>query len=134
VWPRHFNEENAQEYHRQPEKIANRAYRDRMGNGDEESGDGWRYRGRGAIQLTGYNNYNAFSEDAGMDIEDAVDYLETLEGAVESAAWFWLKNDLNEMADDRDNTAMTKRINGGTHGIEDRKERLINNLEILLGD
>ena len=134
VWPRHFNEENAQEYHRQPEKIANRAYRDRMGNDDEESGDGWRYRGRGAIQLTGYNNYNAFSEDAGMDIEDAVDYLETLEGAVESAAWFWLKNDLNEMADDRDNTAMTKRINGGTHGIEDRKERLINNLEILLGD
>jgi len=68
-----------------------------------------------------------------MDLEEAVEYLETLQGAVESAAWFWKKNGLNAMADERDNTAMTKRINGGTHGIEDRKERLIRNLTVLLG-
>ena len=133
VWPKHFNQENKDYYHRNPERIANRAYRNRMGNGSEESGDGWRYRGRGAIQLTGCNNYTAFASDAGMDLEDAVEYLETLQGAVESAAWFWKKNGLNAMADERDNTAMTKRINGGTHGIEDRKERLIRNLTVLLG-
>ena len=133
VWPRHFNEENAEEYHRQPEKIANRAYRNRMGNGDEESGDGWKHRGRGAIQLTGFNNYSKFSNDINMDVDEAVEYLETFEGAVESAAWYWYNNGLNEMADDRDNTAMTKRINGGTHGLEDRKERYVLNLEVLLG-
>lgn len=133
VWPRHFNADNKDEYHRNPEKIANRAYRNRMGNGDEESGDGWRYRGRGAIQLTGRDNYSKFANDADMSIEDAVEYLETLQGAVESAAWFWKKNGLNEMADDRDNTKMTKRINGGTHGIEDRKERFIRALEVLHG-
>jgi putative chitinase len=104
-----------------------------MGNGDEESGDGWRYRGRGAIQLTGHNNYSQFSEDTDMDIDEAVEYLETFTGAVESAAWFWENNGLNDLADERDNTAMTKRINGGTHGLEDRKERYIHNLDVLLG-
>lgn len=133
VWPKHFNADNKDEYHRNPEKIANRAYRNRMGNGDEESGDGWRYRGRGAIQLTGHDNYSKFAADAEMSIEDAVEYLETLQGAVESAAWFWKKNGLNQMADERDNTKMTKRINGGTHGIEDRKERFIRALEVLHG-
>lgn len=133
VWPRHFNADIKDEYHRQPEKIANRAYRNRMGNGDEDTGDGWKFRGRGAIQLTGCDNYTRFANDAGMDVNDAVEYLETLKGAVESAAWFWSKNGLNEMADDRDNTKMTKRINGGTHGIDDRKERLVHNLGVLLG-
>lgn len=133
VWPKHFNADNKDEYHRNPEKIANRAYRNRMGNGDEDTGDGWRYRGRGAIQLTGHDNYSKFATDADMSIEDAVEYLETLQGAVESAAWFWKKNGLNEMADDRDNTKMTKRINGGTHGIEDRKERFVRALEVLHG-
>ena len=133
VWPRHFDQDNKEFYHRNPERIANRAYRDRMGNGSEESGDGWRYRGRGAIQLTGCHNYTKFADYNEMDVGDAVEYLETLKGAVESAAWYWLEHGLNEMADDRDNTKMTKRINGGTHGIEDRKERLIRNLEVLLG-
>lgn len=133
VWPRHFNDENAEEYHRQPEKIANRAYRNRMGNGDEASGDGWKHRGRGAIQLTGYNNYSKFASDIDITVDDAVKYLETFDGAIESAAWYWHNNGLNALADDRNNTAMTKRINGGTHGLKDRKERLIHNLEVLLG-
>ena len=133
VWPRHFNDENAEEYHRQPEKIANRAYRNRMGNGDEASGDGWKHRGRGAIQLTGYNNYYKFASDVYITVDEAVEYLETFDGAVESGAWFWHNNGLNALADDRNNTAMTKRINGGTHGLKDRKERLIHNLEVLLG-
>jgi|TARA_B110000240_G_C13483797_1_gene446473 putative chitinase len=124
---------DATEYARQPEKIANRVYASRMSNGDEESGDGWKFRGRGAIQLTGCANYTKFAEDTDQSIEDAVVYLETLQGAVESAAWFWKTNGLNPMADERDNTKMTKRINGGTHGIEDRKERYVRNLGVLLG-
>jgi putative chitinase len=132
VWPRHFGDDiDINAYHRNPEAIANRAYRDRMGNGDEASGDGWKFRGRGAIQLTGRNNYTAFANDVGMDVESVVEYLETLKGAVESACWFWHKNGLNALADERDNTKMTKKINGGTIGLEDRKQHLIHCLNIV---
>jgi putative chitinase len=131
VWPRYFNESNKDQYNRNPEAIANRAYANRMGNGDEASGDGWKYRGRGAIQLTGHDNYARFAADIGADIDSVVEYLETLRGAVESACWFWYKNGLNAMADERDNTKMTKRINGGTIGLEDRKQHLIHCLNIL---
>lgn len=132
VWPKHFGDDiDINVYHRNPEAIANRAYRNRMGNGDEDSGDGWKFRGRGAIQLTGRNNYTAFANDVGMDVEDVVEYLETLKGAVESACWFWSKNGLNALADERDNTKMTKKINGGTIGLEDRKQHLIHCLNIV---
>jgi len=120
VWPKHFDESIKAEYHRNPEKIANRAYRNRMGNGDEASGDGWRYRGRGLIQLTGKNNYSQFADYAGIAVEDAPEYLETPRGAVHSACWFWYSNDLNTYADAGDFTGMTKRINGGTIGLDDR--------------
>jgi len=87
--------------------IANRVYASRMGNGNEASGDGYKFRGRGAIQLTGCSNYTAFAKDVGKTIDETIVYLETLEGAIESACWFWKKNGLNEIADKKDITLMT---------------------------
>ena len=113
--------EAAQPYERNPEAIANRVYANRMGNGDEASGDGFKHRGRGLIQLTGHDNYAAFAADMGMDIDEAIEYLETYEGATMSAAWFWWKNNLNTWADQEDMLTLTKKINGGTIGLADRK-------------
>jgi putative chitinase len=113
--------EAAHPYERNPEAIANRVYANRMGNGDEASGDGFKHRGRGLIQLTGHDNYASFAADMGMTIDEAIDYLETYEGAAMSAAWFWWKNNLNTWADQEDMLTLTKRINGGTIGLEDRK-------------
>ena len=121
----------AAKYERKPEMIANRVYASRMGNGNEASGDGYKYRGRGAIQLTGCSNYTAFAKDIGKTIDETIVYLETLEGAIESACWFWKKNGLNEIADKKDITLMTKRINGGTIGLEDRTKHWNNNLQVL---
>jgi len=121
----------AAKYERKPEMIANRVYASRMGNGNEASGDGYKYRGRGAIQLTGCSNYTAFAKDIGKTIDETIIYLETLEGAIESACWFWKKNGLNEIADKKDITLMTKRINGGTIGLEDRTKHWNNNLQVL---
>jgi putative chitinase len=121
----------AAKYERKPEMIANRVYASRMGNGNEASGDGYKYRGRGAIQLTGCANYTAFAKDIGKSIDETITYLETLEGAIESACWFWKKNGLNEIADKKDITLMTKRINGGTIGLEDRTKHWNNNLQVL---
>lgn len=112
--------ELAAAYAKQPEKIANRVYGNRMGNGPEESGDGYRYCGRGLIQLTGHDNYQAFADSVDMDITEVPEYLETFEGAVQSACWFWETNNLNQYADSGDILTMTKRINGGTIGLEDR--------------
>lgn len=120
VFPKYFRNIDARSYHRQPEKIANHVYSNRMGNGDEESGDGYKFRGRGLIQLTGRNNYTLFAEDNNMDVDDVVNYLTSPEGAVESAAWFWYKNDINELADQDNIRAVTKRINGGHHGLAER--------------
>jgi putative chitinase len=111
--------------------IANRVYASRMGNGNEASGDGYKYRGRGAIQLTGRDNYSAFATAIGKSIDETIAYLETLDGAIESACWFWKKNGLNEIADKKDILAMTKRINGGTIGLEDRKKHYEHNLKVL---
>ena len=124
VFPKYFKDVDASNYARQPEKIANRVYCNRMGNGDEASGDGWRFRGRGAIQLTGKNNYNSFATDNDISIEEAIEHFSTEEGAMESAAWFWHKNGLNKLADEDDVVAVTKRVNGGTIGLEDRKKHL----------
>ena len=121
VWPRYFpNIDVARQYAKQPEKIANRAYANRMGNGPEESGDGWRYCGRGLIQLTGKNNYQWFADSIETPIEDIPEYLQTFEGAVQSACWFWENNNLNQWADKGDMVTLTKRINGGTLGLDDR--------------
>lgn len=123
--------ELAQPYAKQPNKIANRVYADRMGNGDEMSGDGFRYRGRGLIQLTGKNNYTSFANDLGITLEECVNYMETKDGAVASAGWFWDRNKLNTLADDGDITGITRRINGGVHGLADRLSRYTNCLRYL---
>jgi putative chitinase len=121
VWPRHFPTiEIARQYERQPERIANRAYGNRMGNGPEESGDGWRYAGKGLIQLTGKSNYQRYAESLEISVEEASEHLTTFEGAVQSACWFWESNNLNQWADKGDILTLTKRINGGTIGLEDR--------------
>jgi putative chitinase len=124
IFPKYFpTDELANQYASQPNKqelIANRVYASRMGNGDEASGDGYRYCGRGLIQLTGKNNYQAFAESLEIPVEEASEYLQTFEGAVQSACWFWETNNLNQWADKGDILTLTKRINGGTIGLEDR--------------
>ena len=131
VWPRYFNTSNANDYAHQPEKIACRAYAGRMGNGDEASGDGWSYCGRGLIQLTGKNNYQAFADSIETDISQIPAYLQTFEGAIQSACWFWENNNLNACADASDIVKMTKVINGGTLGLDDRTARYHHALQIL---
>ena len=131
VFPKYFRDVDANDYHRQPEKIANRVYSSRMGNGDEASGDGWRFRGRGLIQLTGKSNYIACSEDLEVDLLENPDYLLTPEGAARSAAWFWWQNDLNDYADKGDIVGCSKRVNGGTIGLEDRKELYESAMEVF---
>jgi putative chitinase len=124
TFPKYFPDDaTAQAYERQPEKIANRIYASRMGNGAEITGDGYKYRGRGAIQLTGHDNYSQFATSIGKTLPETVEYLETLEGAVESACWFWKSRGLNATCDADDITAMTKKINGGTIGLDDRKAK-----------
>jgi len=116
-----LNDEIANQYAKKPEKIANRVYANRMKNGDESSGDGYRFCGRGLIQLTGRDNYTKFANDLSMSLEDTIAYLETPNGAVASAGWFWDNNKLNQYCDSGDFVTLTKRINGGTIGLEDRK-------------
>jgi putative chitinase len=116
------SEAMAGKYARKAELIASRVYANRMGNGDEASKDGWTYRGRGLIQITGKFNYAAFAANMKMDISKVPEYLETQEGAAMSAGWFWSANGLNALADATRFTDITKRINGGTNGLVDRKE------------
>jgi putative chitinase len=117
----------AKSYERQPQKIANRVYANRMGNGDEASGDGWKFRGRGFLQLTGHDNYEALSKYINRpDIMENPD-LVAGELAIESALWFFDRNKLWSICDqgtgDAAIIALTRRINGGQHGIEDRKAK-----------
>lgn len=122
VWPSRFpTVEVAQRYAMNPEKIANRAYADRMGNGSEASGDGWKYRGRGLIQLTGKNNYVAYSLACDNEALQKPDIVAEPKYAAESAGWFWSVNRLNSVADTQDIVRMTKIINGGTNGLDDRQ-------------
>jgi putative chitinase len=121
-WPSHFQSlEIAQQYEHQPEKIANRAYCNRMGNGPEESGDGWKFRGKGLIQLTGRDNYQGFANSVQMSIDDAAAYLETFEGCVQSACYFWENANLNTLADQGNIDHISHIINGGTLGQEERR-------------
>lgn len=112
----------ATQYARKPQAIANRVYANRMGNGSEASGDGWKYRGRGLIQLTGLSNYKAY-QTSGYCVGDLLGHPEWLEkypGCLKSAMWFWKKNGCNELADKDDCLSITKRINGGTNGYSSR--------------
>jgi len=127
-------DELAQQYASKPNKqeaIANRIYASRMGNGDEASGDGYKYCGRGLIQLTGKSNYTAFADSLEIDPEEASQYLATFEGAAQSACWFWETNNLNQWADKGDIVTLTKRINGGTIGLEDRIKHYEHALHVL---
>jgi putative chitinase len=113
------------------EAIANRIYASRMGNGPEESGDGYRYCGRGLIQLTGKDNYSRFAQSLEIATEEASEYLATFEGAAQSACWFWESNNLNVLADKGDILTLTKRINGGTIGLEDRIKHYNHALHVM---
>ena len=132
TFPKYFpTDALAQQYEKQPEKIANRVYANRMGNGPEESGDGWRFCGRGLIQVTGRENYSWFAASLQISPEEASEYMETFEGAAQSACWFWESNNLNQWADKGDILTLTKRINGGTIGLEDRKKHYEHCLHVL---
>lgn len=123
TWPKRFTTtELANKYARQPEAIANFVYANRLGNGDESSGDGWKYRGRGIIQLTGKYNYQKFADEVGISLEESINYLQTKQGATEAACLFWKNNNLNRFADDGDIRGMTKVINGGFLGLSEREE------------
>ena len=124
-------DELAAQYAGRPEMIANRIYANRMGNGDEASGEGWRYHGRGLIQLTGKDNYTFFAGSLDISVEDAAAYMETFEGAAQSACWFWEQNNLNRFADANDVKGLTKAINGGYIGLEDRQSHTEHALHIL---
>lgn len=138
VFGRYFGEgkRDAAEYARNPEKIANYVYQDEFRSkrgqmGNTEEGDGWRFRGRGIKQLTGRNNYTAFGETVGMTAEEAAEYIATKKGALESACWFWSTNNIDNYADNDDIVGMSKRINGGTIGLDDRKSRYERAKQIL---
>lgn len=132
IFPRYFpDDKTAAAFAGKQEAIANRVYANRMGNGDEASGDGFRYCGRGLIQLTGRHNYKAFADSLEMSVEDVPEYLSTFEGAAQSACWFWETNNLNQWADKGDIVTLTKRINGGTIGLEDRIKHYEHALHVL---
>ena len=132
VWPKYFPTiDIARQYEKKPEKIANRAYANRMGNGPEESGDGWKFTGKGLIQLTGRTNYTWFAASLEISVEEASEYLQTFEGAAQSACWFWENNNLNRFADVGDIKGMTKVINGGYIGLEDREKHYQHALHVM---
>ena len=132
LWPKRFpTREIADQYARNPKKIANKVYSGRMGNRDEASGDGWRFRGRGAIQLTGHSNYYHASQACGVDFVKEPDLVATPQYAALTAGWFWDTHKLNRFADVRDWTGLTKRINGGIIGLDDRIKHINHALEVL---
>ena len=123
LFSKYFDLPTAQQYCSLPNKqeaIANKIYANRMGNGNEASGDGYRYCGRGLIQVTGKSNYTDFADSLQISPEDAAEYMQTFEGAAQSACWFWETRKLNDYADRGDIKGMTKIINGGYIGLEDR--------------
>jgi len=132
VFPKYFPDDAiAEQYAGKQEMIANRVYGGRMGNGPEETGDGFRYCGRGLIQLTGKQNYTKFAESIETPVDELPEFLGTFEGAVQSACWFWETNNLNQYADSSDILTMTKRINGGTIGLEDRTNHYHHAIQVL---
>jgi putative chitinase len=136
VFPKYFPDGLELEYERQPEKIANHVYCDRMGNGDEDSGDGWNYRGRGCIQLTGFNNYQSLSDDLNVDFVNDPDLVAN-DYSLISAAWFFYNNKLLNICDRGSDvktiTSLTKRINGGTTNLSDRIDKF-NKYYVLINE
>jgi len=135
IFPKYFpTDDIAKQYASLPNKqeaIANRVYANRMGNGPEESGDGYRFCGRGLIQLTGRDNYTFFAGSLGIPVEEAAEYLATFEGAAQSACWFWEQNNLNRFADANDVKGLTRAINGGFIGLEDRIKHTNHALHVM---
>ena len=131
VWPSHFTPDIADQYAHNPEMIANRAYANRMGNGDEASGDGWKFCGRGLIQLTGRANYTAFGASISCSPEEVGELLQTFEGCVQSACWFWETNNLNQYADQGAIDHESRIVNGGTLGLQERRAAYERALQIL---
>lgn len=124
TFPKYFpNVTIANQYARDEKKIANRVYANRMGNGDEKSGDGYTFRGRGLIQVTGKSNYQQYARDTGQSLENAVDHLCHPHGGLESACWYWHTRGLNSLADSNNILSITRKINGGTIGLEDRTSK-----------
>jgi putative chitinase len=128
-----FTPESAAAYEKQPQKIANRIYGNRMGNRDEASGDGFRFRGSGFLQLTGMNNFFHAGQALGVDFIMQPELVRTPLYAAQTAGWFWQTHRLNQYADSGDILTMTKRINGGTIGLEDRKKHIEHALHVLGG-
>ena len=137
IFPKYFKtKEEAQNYARKPEAIANRVYGNRsdLGNGDEKSGDGWKYRGRGLIQLTGKSNYEKCGQAIGYSLLYDPDLiLRKKDVSVTVACWFWISRNLNALADKDDIEAITKKINGGLNGLEDRQKILTRAKDYLIG-
>jgi len=132
VWGSRFpSDEIANKYARHPDMIANKVYANRMGNGDEESGDGWKYRGRGLIQCTGKDLYKTLSDALNIDLIADPDLLTEMPYASMSAGWFWNKKGLNALADAKDYKEMTKRINGGFNGLDDRIVKINKAMQVL---
>ena len=132
VWPSRFPSlDVADQYANNPEKLANKIYSGRMGNGNEESGEGYAYRGRGLIQMTGKEAYANCGSGLGMDFIGNPNWLVDPKYAALSAGWFWNKKGLNNLADAQDYETMTKRINGGLNGLDDRKAKIAKALSVL---
>jgi putative chitinase len=134
IWPRRFpTMEIAQRYARNPKALANNVYANRMGNRDEASGDGYRFRGRGCIQTTGHSAYFHAGQALGADFVMQPDLVAMPKYAALTAGFFWDTHKLNAFADSQDYVTMTKRINGGTIGLEDRKAHIAHALTVLGG-
>lgn len=129
TWPKRYTAALAAQHARKPELIANHVYANRMGN--SEPGDGYRFRGRGFIQITGKANYLALSRYLGKTLDETIKYLETVDGACEGSCWFWRTNNLNRFAESGDMINLTRAINGGINGLTDRQARLKKILEQL---
>jgi len=132
IWPKRFPSlKVAAPYNRNPEKIANKIYADRMGNGNELSGDGYKFRGRGCIQMTGKENYTKFAKHIGKTLEETIVYCESIEGAIESGCYYWSTHNLNVFVDKKDFIGLTKAINGGVIGLEERKKHYDKAISVL---
>lgn len=131
TFTKYFNTLTAIQYKRQPERIANRVYANRMGNGNEMSGEGWKYRGRGFFQITGKENYFRLANDTDLDCLKNPDLLLEEANAMISALWFWNVKGLNKLADKDDVKGITRVINGGLNGLDDRIEKVNKWKEIL---
>ena len=133
VFPSHFaTDADAQKVDRKPQAIANIVYANRLGNGNVSSGDGWKFRGHGLIQLTGRSNITKFGASIGMNADQAVAYCETPKGALESACWFWTVNNLNHFCDADDIIGLTHAVNGGSNGLAERTARY-NKAKTIIG-